>query len=403
MVSVYVTDEAGNKSSRCWVLCTVTDPNELSFVPIENIEIEVEAGICETNVEYPEINTFNPCTQIEFIEGLGADGMFPLGTTIETWMAINTSGDTIEVSFEVTVITVNSSPTITLPADITIDEDSDPVSLQLSGISYGIDCMEQGIAVSVVSDNPALLTNVEVNYIDGDSVGSLEFTIAPELSGNAEVTVTVEDSEGATISETFIVTVTPVNDSPFLVRSINGAVVNAGNEISIPISSVLGVIFDDIDDDFLTIKTMLEDGSGLPTWITIADEIFTATPTIADTGSYSFVITATDAAGATSSTKFTLVVEGYPTGIDDIESGIFKVSMFPNPSKGEVTLKINSSEIVDSEVIVRSITGSEVFRKEYKAGDLIKFSLAQQVSGVYLVTLKHGNNFVIEKLILDRK
>ncbi len=120
-----------------------------------------------------------------------------------------------------------------------------------------------------------------------------------------QVTVMVEDSDNTTIPETFIVTVLPVSFPPFLVR-INSAVVNAGHEIGIQISPVLGIIFYDLDDDILTIKIMQEDGSDLPTWITIADDLFTATPTIADAGSYTFVIAATDATGVTSSNKFML-------------------------------------------------------------------------------------------------
>ena len=400
---VYVTDEAGNKSSRGWIRCTVIDSIDLSFVPVGDIEIEVAAGICETKVEYPEISTINPCAQIEFVEGLGPDGMFPLGTTTETWRAINTSGDTTEVSFDVTVTTVNSLPTLLQLTDTLIDEDSDPVTLPLRGISYGKDCMEQGITVSAVTNNSALLTNIEVNYTEGDSVGSLEFTIAPNFSGSAEVTVTVEDREGAIVSDTFVITVSPVNDPPFVVTSVANQMVYASYELKISVSSILGELFDDIDDTTLTIVVAKEDGAALPAWATIINDSLICTPMIADTGSYTFVVTATDAAGASSSTKFTLIVKDYPTAIDYIESGIFEVSMFPNPTKGEVTLKINSSSINDSEVIVRSITGSEVFRKSYKATNLIKLDLSEQVSGVYLVTLKHGNNSVIKKLILDKR
>lgn len=75
----------------------------------------------------------------------------------------------------------------------------------------------------------------------------------------------------------------------------------------------------------------------------------------------------------------------------------------PNPTKEEVTLEITTSEIQDSEVIVRSITGSEVFRKEYKAAAKIKLDLTERVSGIYLITLRTGGQTVIKKLILDRK
>jgi len=80
----------------------------------------------------------------------------------------------------------------------------------------------------------------------------------------------------------------------------------------------------------------------------------------------------------------------------------FDVEMYPNPSKGEVTLKINGSEVMDSKVVVRTITGSEVFRKEYKATEQIRLDLSKQVSGTYLVTLEIDGKFIVKKLILDK-
>ncbi len=116
-----------------------------------------------------------------------------------------------------------------------------------------------------------------------------------------------------------------------------------------------------------------------------------------------FIVTATDAAGAMAADTFMLIVDGYQTAIGDIDEGLFEVTMYPNPTSGEVNLKINTSEIMDSEVVVRSIAGSEVFRKIYKASEQITINLSENVSGVYLVTLQTGDKSVIKKLILDRK
>ena len=83
--------------------------------------------------------------------------------------------------------------------------------------------------------------------------------------------------------------------------------------------------------------------------------------------------------------------------------GSFEFKMYPNPTKGEVTLEFTASEFQDTEVIVHSITGSKIFRKKYNAIGQITFDLSNQVSGIYLVTLKTGNNSIVKKLILDRK
>jgi hypothetical protein len=89
------------------------------------------------------------------------------------------------------------------------------------------------------------------------------------------------------------------------------------------------------------------------------------------------------------------------TGISQLPNS-FEVKMYPNPSKGLVMLDIVGSEIMNSEVVVRSITGSEVFRREYKASEQIRFDLSKLVSGTYLVTLEIDGKFIVKKLILDK-
>jgi PKD repeat protein len=402
-IDVYVTDEAGNKSERCWVNCNVLDTFKLTASAVENIEMEVAPGVCETPVEYPEISTTNACAKVEQTEGLGKDGLFPLGTIVEKWIITNTSGDTLDISFNVTISADNDSPTISALSDVSVDEDSDPVTIPLNGISFGSDCMEQGITVTAVSNNSVLLSNVSVNYTNGNSIGSLELTVSPEMSGVAKVTVTVADSEGAAVSESFNVTVNPVNDPPFVVSFIPTQKMKADSILYVRISSVLGDLFDDIDDMTLTITVTKEGEVTLPAWITFFADTLVLSPAVVDTGCVNITVTATDGAGEKADFTFAICVEANPTGINNVENGTFSVSMFPNPTKGEVTLRINSSVINDSEVIVRSITGSEIFKKKYKATGLIQLNLSDQVSGVYLISLKQDDKFIIEKLILDRK
>ena len=81
----------------------------------------------------------------------------------------------------------------------------------------------------------------------------------------------------------------------------------------------------------------------------------------------------------------------------------FEVVMYPNPTKGEVNLKISNSELLDSKVIVRSVSGNEVFRKEYKATEQIQLDLSKHVSGIYFITLEIDGKILVKKLILDKK
>ncbi len=505
-IDVIVTDKSGN-TSKCWVYCTVTDPNVLDINPVDDVELEVAPGVCETKITYPDITSNSPCATIEQVSGLGPDGMFPLGTTVETWKAYNTSGDTIEVSFNVTITTTNGLPTFDALADVTVDEDSPAVNIPLAGISYGIDCRPQAISVTATNSNTSLVTDIVVNYNSPDATGSLDLTLAPDMSGTDTIEVVVADDAGGSVSETFILTVNevndpptidqienvtvdedapvinvpltgisggpasepqdvtitttssnatllsgvvvnynspdatgsldltlapdmfgvdsirvsvvdseglshsrtfvltvnPVNDAPFVVDEITIDIVNASHEITVTISSILGELFDDIDDDALTITTTLEGGDPLPAWITLAGDNLTAAPMIADTGSYTIEVTATDAAGATATHTFVLIVEGYPTGIGDLDNEEMNLKMYPNPTKGLVTIEFNSTNIYDVDLSVLDITGKLILQKQYSAAERISFDMSNQVSGMYFVKLGIDDKQIVKKLILDRK
>src|SRR5262249_33447067 len=78
----------------------------------------------------------------------------------------------------------------------------------------------QTLTVTAVSDNPSLIPNPTANYTSPNSTGSLTYTPVGNQFGSAKITVTVKDSGGTTnngvdtVTRTFTVSVTPVNDPP---------------------------------------------------------------------------------------------------------------------------------------------------------------------------------------------
>ena len=403
-VTLSVKDASDNVGS-CTSIVTVRDTFPPKIQNIEDVTIEVAPGICSTKIDYPYAVVSGTCGfTFEQTVGLGPDGEFPLGTTTETWIATNDGGNNAEVTFTVTITTTNGPPTIVANFDVFMDEDNSPsVTVPISGISYGVDCVAQDVTVSAVSTNPALVTGVTVNYTAGATTGTVDVDIKPEMSGDAVITVTVEDSEGATTSETFTITVVPVNDPPFLVTPVADHMVNASYVLKVPISQVLGEMFDDIDDASLTVDVMVEGGGALPAWATMTGDTLVCAPLIADTGCVNVVVTATDAAGATVTDMFELCVEGYPVSIGDLGAGLFEVQMYPNPARGTVNLDINSSGIYDVNLSVLDIAGKVVIRKQYSASEQITFDMSGKVSGMYFVHLKVDGKQIVKKLVVDRK
>ena len=403
-VKLSMIDPSDNLSS-CTAKVTVMDTINPTIAPIADVEVVVEPGVCETKITYPTAVSDDNCDVVlTQTAGLGPDGMFPLGTTMETWVGTDPQGNTAEVSFNVIVTTTNAPPTVDAINDVTVNEDTPSVNVPFGGVTYGVDCVAQDVAVTAeLTDNGGgLITGIVANHTTNAATGSVDVTIAPDMSGTGTITVIVSDGEGATVSETFMVTVNPVNDPPFLVGSIENQTVNASYEASFTISSVLGELFDDIDDESLTIVVGPAGGGALPGWVSKLGDVVTIKPMIADTGCYDMLVTATDAAGAMASTSFTVCVEGYPVSIGELDQGVFEVKMYPNPTQGAVQLDMNSG-IHDVDLTVLDITGRQVLRKQYSAGENLRFDMTGKVSGMYFVHIKVDEKQVVKKLIVDRK
>ena len=130
--------------------------------------------------------------------------------------------------------------------------------------------------------------------------------------------------------------------------------------------------------------------------------ILECTPLIADTGCVDVVIAVSNAYGTATDT-FTVCAKDIPTGIGGPELSDFAVTMYPNPTRGEVSIEIDAPQLGDVEIMVRSVNGQEVFRRSYETTDRVSFDMSQHVSGLYLVIIQSGEHTVVKKLVLDRK
>jgi len=406
-VVLTVYDQGGNKD-KCKSEVTVIDSSPPEFVNVDDVVLQVEPGICETSVTYPVVTINEACGgTITQAAGLGANAMFPLGVTSETYIAIDENGNTDTLTFSVTVNTYNAPPTIDELPNIEIDEDIGTMVVPLTGITPNIDCSNQSVvSVTAVSDNTGLIPEVKIIHNRGDEDGTLELHIAADKNGVAEVAITVADNGGTengglnTTTETFMVTVLPVNDPPVLVAPIPDQSVNAANPAAIPVSCVLGELFDDIDEgDAISVSATLEGGFGLPLWLTLSNDTIKGVPLIADTGCYDITVTATDLLGATCNDNFTLCVDGYLTGVDALTSNP-EVYMYPNPTEGKVILAVKGVRARKVEVAVNDITGKEVFREKFIDPSLIECDLGGYMDGLYLVTISTESKMITRKLIV---
>ena len=310
-VILSATDIYGNVGTDS-VLVTVSAglPNLDS---IQDININLAAGVCETAIEYP-IPVLTQICGISATQtaGLGHNAMFPVGTTTEAWTIIDHKGDTTMVSFNVVVTTSNAFPSFNEIDSITVGDTISMVNIALGGISAGTDCMPQTVTVTAETDNNELIDSLTVVYTEGDTTGILIVALVPEMTGSAKIKVTVTDSEGASMFRYF------------------DLVVN-----TVPKSS-------------------------------------------------------TEKEGQITTAVWT----------KEIEMGI---NMYPNPTQEMVTIDIRNYNAAQTEVAVFTMTGAEVLRKTYLNNETIRFSMKEQVAGVYLVKMNIDGNNIIKKLIVDKK
>ncbi|WP_297093144.1 T9SS type A sorting domain-containing protein [uncultured Draconibacterium sp.] len=208
-------------------------------------------------------------------------------------------------------------------------------------------------------------------------------------------------------SDTFNICVTDPGCSPTPVNPIADTTFYVSfTDQSVELSLENGAIFDAcIDGYFEAFYIYQADGNEYPLWLTVTPNdtsyIIQCNPTAADTGCVDIVVALTNSFGTATDTF--MICSELGVGANETELADFNINMYPNPTKGEVTVDIESPNLGDVEIRVHTINGQEIFREQYLSTDRVNFSLDEHVSGMYLVIIKSNDRTVVKKLILDRK
>jgi hypothetical protein len=120
------------------------------------------------------------------------------------------------ITVDLTVFATNDAPIISAVGNQSTDEDTplSGLSISFSDVDSALSCA----ALSASSDNQSLVPNGNLSVAGDHPNCTLSVTPAANQNGTANITLTVTDGT-LTAQNTFVLTVTPVNDTPYITSS----------------------------------------------------------------------------------------------------------------------------------------------------------------------------------------
>jgi len=209
--------------------------------------------------------------------------------------------------FQVNVAPDNDPPTLTVPGDQTLEEDD--VSALLSLALGDVETDPAALLLSAESSDPTLLPASGLLLTGGGINRALQLRPAADESGSATVTLRVEDGAGSITSQSFLVTVNPVNDPPSL-SQIADQSVDAGGALG-PLAFTVG------DAETATGSLLVSAASSNPQVVpqanlalggADANRSLTLNAAAGESGSSVISLTVEDAAGGVATGSFVVTV-----------------------------------------------------------------------------------------------
>ena len=324
-VEVTVTDGGSLTASDSFTL-TVNDINDAPTLDnaIVNQSVDEDAAF---NFVVPA-NTFSdPDTGDTLLYSATLSG----GGALPTWLTFNAATQTfsgtptndevgnidIEVTvtdsgsltasdtFTLTVNNINDAPTLdNALVDQTANEDTAFTFVVPANTFSDVDAGDTLNYSATLSGGGALPTWLTFN------AATQTFSGTPTNGdvGAIDVEVTVTDSGSLTVSDTFTLNVTNMNNVPTVTNAIVDQSVDEDTlyNFTLPANT-----FSDIDaGDSITYSAMLAGGAALPSWLVFNPglQAFSGAPTNDEVGSIDIEVTATDGGGLTTTDTFTLTV-----------------------------------------------------------------------------------------------
>ena len=230
------------------------------------------------------------------------------GVRSATLSIANNDGDENPYDFNIQgtgTVVANTPPTISDIGNQTTTED---VATPALPFSIGdAETPAASLTLSAATSNSALVPVSAIVFGGSGTNRTVRITPAANQSGTTTISIGVTNDAGGTASDSFVLTVTAINDAPVVTRPIAdmAAVVGTPVTFSLPADTCT-----DVDLDSLVYSA-----SGLPVWLVFvpASRTFSGTPAVTDVGTATITVTATDPAAAQATDVIQITVQQSPT------------------------------------------------------------------------------------------
>ncbi|MBI5494768.1 MAG: tandem-95 repeat protein [Deltaproteobacteria bacterium] len=288
-----------------------------------------------------------PDSGIEF-GGTGFDRTLTLhpaanmsGTSTVT-LTVSDGALTAQVTFTLTVTAVNDAPTITDITDITIDEDT--TSQALTFTIGDLETAADQLTVTAESGDTTLVLDADLTLAGTGADRTLTVKPRADAFGTVTITVSATDPDGARSSDTFVVTVTPINDAPVATTESY----TATEDTLLTVSALLGVLANDLDPDLDALTAHVVSDVAHGTLTLAADGSFTYQPSQDYSGADSFTYAAND--GTVDSN--TVTVDLTVTAVNDAPVAVDATVTLAEDATQAITL---AGTDVDGDVLVYAV------------------------------------------------
>ncbi|MFA6808524.1 MAG: tandem-95 repeat protein, partial [Eubacteriales bacterium] len=198
-------------------------------------------------------------------------------------------GGTAEITVNVTVDPVNDTPSFTVGDDIIVVEDSGLAAISdwaINILAGPVNESSQELNFQIINNTNQALFSVQPTIAAN---GALTFTPADNEFGVAEITFMLKDNCGTdkngidtSASQTFTITVTPVNDAPSFTKGAN-VVVNEDSEVLATENWATNIFKGSVNESDQTLEFVVSNNN---------TSLFSVQPTISESGTLSFAAAA---------------------------------------------------------------------------------------------------------------